>query len=183
MFPPFCRKRWLPVERSCAPGSLRTHDGAAARARSEAEGPWPGAMVFASPVLPRPALVHAPSLTRRDVWQGRDGGQLDGLLVPAHLRLREAHHAGPELRALRNRPRCAPLPSILGCGCRTCRRGGWANGAGSGLGGAADGLRTSHACTGSGSPLFSAQRAQVADLLRRREALSADPGGENQPHL
>ena len=183
MFPPFCQKRWLPVERSCAPASLRTHDGAAARARSEAEGPWPGAMVFPSPVLPRPALVHAPTLTRRDVWQGRDGGQLDGLLVRARLGLNHAQKAGPELRAHRNRLRCAPLPSILGVGCRTCRRGGWANGAGSGLGGASEGPRTPHACIGSGSPLFSAPRAQVADLLRPREALCADMGGENQPHL
>mgnify|MGYP001428401004 CR=1 FL=1 len=183
MFPPFCRKRWLPVKRSCAPDRLRTHDAAAAREPSEAEGPWPGAMDFARPVLPRPALVDAPSLTRRDVWQGRDGGQLEGLLVRAHLRWTDAHKASPELLARSDRPRCAPVPSILPGRCRTCRRGGWANGAGSGLGGASEGPRTPHACIGSGSPLFSAPRAQVADLLRRREALSADPGGEYQPPL
>ena len=39
-------------------------------------------MDFARPVLPRPALVDAPSLTRRDVWQAATVANSKGCSYP-----------------------------------------------------------------------------------------------------
>ena len=82
-------------------------DGAAARERSEAEGPWPGAMVFPSPVLPRPALVHAPSLTRRDVWQAATVANSKGCSYAPIF-------AGP----MSTRPALSSSRSAIGAGAR-----------------------------------------------------------------